>query len=341
MKFYDSTLGMVLMCNHDNIISRVLHNELGIAEPDILGKPFPALVANSSFQKALSFLVELRARRWVFDWELDLPVGDKIILAHCAGFAFEDNLLVMVAQTRPAVHYFFEEMMRINNDQTTLSRTIAKEKTELIRAQPERDTDLYNQLSSMNNELVTLQRELAKKNAELEHLNVEVQRLVFVDELTQLYNRRGFFELGQREVDRSKRFGSHLSAIMLDIDHFKQLNDAYGHAIGDKVLEEVAMRCSRQLRKVDILGRYGGDEFSILLPETEIAGACVAAERLLHNTTYEPISTKHGLLTITISLGVTALKNSTTKLEELLDYADQALYKAKESGRNQVYVDGE
>lgn len=341
MEHRDSTLGMVLMCNQDGVIISVVQDGLGIAQSDLLGKPFPVLVASSSFQKALSFLVELRIKRIVFDWEFDLPINGRLILAYCAGFAIEDNLFILAAETRFAVNHLWEEMMLINNVQANLLRTISKEQAELLRAQPERDIGLYEELTSLNNKLVTLQRELAKKNIELEHLNAEVQRLSIIDELTHLYNRRGFFEMGHREVERAKRFGKPLSAIMLDIDHFKQFNDRYGHAIGDKVLEEVATRCSLRLRKVDIFGRYGGEEFSVLLPETKIADARITAERLRYHTSHEPISTEFGLLSVTISLGIAIFKGDTMGLEELLEHADQALYKAKESGRNRVCVDGE
>lgn len=336
-----SILGMVLMCNQDGVIISVVHDGLGIAQSELLGKPFPMLVASSSFQKALSFLVELRTKRIVFDWEFDLSISGKLILAHCVGLAIEDNLFILAAKTRFTINHLWEEMMLINNLQTNLLRTITKEQAELLRAQPKRDIGNYEELSSINNELITLQRELAKKNIELEHLNAEVQRLSIIDELTHLYNRRGFFEMGHREVERAKRFGKPLSAIMLDTDHFKQFNDRYGHAIGDKVLEEVATRCSLQLRKVDIFGRYGGEEFSVLLPETKIADARITAERLRYQTSREPISTEFGLLSVTISLGIAILEGDTMGLKELLEHADQALYKAKESGRNRVCVDGE
>jgi diguanylate cyclase (GGDEF)-like protein len=341
MEDNDSTPGLALMCDQDGVIISVVHDGLGIAESELLGKPFPVLVASSSFQKALSFLVELRTKRIVFDWEFDLLINGNLILVHCAGLATEDNLFILAAQTRTAVHHLFEEMMRINNSQTNLLRTVTKEQAKLLRGQPERDIGLYEELTRLNNELVTLQRELAKKNIELEHLSGEVQRLSITDELTHLYNRRGFFEMGHREVERAKRFGKPLSAIMLDIDHFKQVNDRYGHAIGDKVLEEVATRCSLRLRKVDIFDRYGGEEFSVLLPETKIADARITAERLRHQTSKEPISTAHDLLSVTISLGVAAFEGDAMGLEELLEHADQALYKAKESGRNHVCVDGE
>lgn len=177
MKTDDSALGMALLCNQEGVVLKVLHNDSDMAGSEILGKSFPLLVARSNFQKALSFLVELRAKRTVFDWEFDLPIGNQVSLAHCAGVVMEENLLIMAAQTRFAVHHLLEEMMGINNDQTNLSRTLIKEQTQRVPTQPEREIELYTQLTSMNNELVTLQRELAKKNAQLNAANIELYRL--------------------------------------------------------------------------------------------------------------------------------------------------------------------
>lgn len=316
---------------------KVLHNDFDIVESEIIGKPFPVLFANSCFPKALSFLVELRAKQLVFDWEMDLAVNDKIMLVHCTGLTSEDQLLIFAARTPYAVHHLFAELMSINNEQANLLRTTTKEQMVISRNQSEPEIGLYEKLSSLNNELITLQRELVKKNAELERLNAEVQKLATLDELTHLYNRRGFFQLAHREIEKIKRFPRPLTAFMLDIDHFKQFNDRYGHAIGDQVITEVAARCSMQLRNVDILGRYGGEEFSVLLPETDIAEARIIAERLCHHIGNKAFDTDCGLLTATISLGVATLKNHST-LKELLDNADKALYQAKAAGRNRVCI---
>jgi diguanylate cyclase (GGDEF)-like protein len=141
--------------------------------------------------------------------------------------------------------------------------------------------------------------------------------------------------LGYKAVEQAKRSEEPLAAIMLDIDRFKKFNDNYGHAIGDIVLAEVAARCSQHLRSMDIFGRCGGEEFSVLLPETKLDKALISAERLRHHVCHEPISTESGPLTVNISLGVAVFSNTMT-LDELLNNADQALYQAKESGRNSV-----
>jgi diguanylate cyclase (GGDEF)-like protein len=123
---------------------------------------------------------------------------------------------------------------------------------------------------------------------------------------------------------------------MLDIDHFKQVNDSYGHGIGDQVLEGLADLVKINLRQVDILARYGGEEFVVLLPETSLEDALVTSERLREETSKTPLLTKLGLMSITISLGVVILDETCRNLEELLDRSDQALYVSKRTGRNRV-----
>ncbi|MFQ5596235.1 MAG: diguanylate cyclase, partial [Anaerolineae bacterium] len=167
-------------------------------------------------------------------------------------------------------------------------------------------------------------------------LYARVQKLAITDSLTGLYNRRGLFEFGRREVERARRFGRPLAAIMFDLDHFKRVNDTYGHATGDQVLAGLAARCRQALREVDLLGRYGGEEFAVLLPEIELADAGQVAERLRQSTAQAPFATDQGLMEITISLGVAPLDDECADLEALLQRADQALYAAKEAGRNKV-----
>lgn len=167
-------------------------------------------------------------------------------------------------------------------------------------------------------------------------LHAEVQRQAITDTLTGFYNRRGFIELGHREVERALRFGHPLSALMLDIDLFKQINDLHGHLIGDRVLVGLTNRCAQELRQIDLLGRYGGDEFVVLLPETSLENARCVAERLRMTAANIPIVANGTPLQITISVGVAALDEKNKSLEKLMDQADQALYQAKEAGRDKV-----
>ncbi len=166
----------------------------------------------------------------------------------------------------------------------------------------------------------------------------EVQQLASTDGLTGLHNRRHFMELAKREFGRARRYRRPLTAIMLDIDHFKQVNDTYGHAVGDKALKIVSERCRKTVRDIDILGRYGGDEFAALLLETDLDGARIVAERLCQCVAETPINTDSGTITITISVGVAILDKTCTGLDMLLVRADQALYVAKQAGGNRISI---
>jgi diguanylate cyclase (GGDEF)-like protein len=166
----------------------------------------------------------------------------------------------------------------------------------------------------------------------------EARRLASTDSLTRVHNRHQFFELAEAEFSAARLYSRPLAAIMLDIDHFKRVNDSYGHAAGDDVLRVVAERCRAVLRDTDILGRYGGEEFVALLPHTEERAAALVAERLRALVADAPIGFDGGALNLTISVGVATLDTETRNLEALLGSADAALYEAKQAGRNRVAI---
>jgi diguanylate cyclase (GGDEF)-like protein len=183
--------------------------------------------------------------------------------------------------------------------------------------------------------LFAQQAAIAIENAQLFD---EIERQSITDMLTSLYNRRGLSEFGQRELDRASRFWRPFSVILLDIDKFKQINDKYGHVLGDHVLVSLAKRLQSELRKIDILGRYGGEEFVILLPETDEHSAYLVAERLRKSVEKTPFETARGAITITISLGVTCQREVKQELASLIDQADTAMYRAKRRGRNRTCI---
>ncbi|MBN1536656.1 MAG: diguanylate cyclase [Anaerolineales bacterium] len=166
-------------------------------------------------------------------------------------------------------------------------------------------------------------------------LHAAVQKQAVTDTLTKLYNRRGLFDLAQREVMRAHRFQHPLCAMLLDIDHFKQINDTHGHQVGDQILAGVSTEFTKTLRQVDLVGRYGGDEFIALLPETDLPQAMAIAERLRKSVSEMTFNTPTTQVKITISVGVAVLGKEDT-LETLIKNTDLALYRAKEKGRNVV-----
>jgi diguanylate cyclase (GGDEF)-like protein len=159
--------------------------------------------------------------------------------------------------------------------------------------------------------------------------------LATVDPLTALHNRRSFFQIADREWDRASRSGAPLTALMVDVDFFKHINDRCGHAAGDEVLISVARRCQAELRSIDVLGRYGGDELVALLPDSGTVDAVAVAERVRRAVADEPVLTDLGPCEVHVSIGVATAASGATSLRALLSQADAALYAAKANGRNQ------
>jgi diguanylate cyclase (GGDEF)-like protein len=164
----------------------------------------------------------------------------------------------------------------------------------------------------------------------------EVQSLALTDPLTGLQNRRSLFELGRVEFARAQRMQRSFCCMMLDMDHFKRINDEYGHLIGDQVLQEFAKRCECSVREMDLVGRYGGEEIMILMPETDRETSMQVAERLRTTIASTPIQVFNKEILVTVSIGVATQDENTTDLETLIARADQALYIAKHKGRNRV-----
>ncbi|MFL7812893.1 MAG: diguanylate cyclase [Anaerolineales bacterium] len=167
-------------------------------------------------------------------------------------------------------------------------------------------------------------------------LHKEIQELAITDPLTKILNRRGLERWGQYEIDRAKRFNSSLAAIFFDLDHFKEINDTYGHEAGDVILQQVVSCCQAVIRKIDIFSRVGGEEFFIILPETPLPIAFHVAERIRKKVAGQEFQTNSHVVNITISLGVVELSGEIESLSELVNAADQHMYRAKQAGRNQT-----
>lgn len=162
----------------------------------------------------------------------------------------------------------------------------------------------------------------------------EMERLAKTDGLTGLLNRRSLLEIAEQEFARAQRYNRSLSVLILDIDHFKRINDTYGHPIGDVVIQTVASILNETLREADSVGRYGGEEFVVVLPETTLEQASEVAERIRDQVAKKLISNDFRNLQVTISIGISALKTETHTIDEMLQRADKALYQAKSNGRN-------
>ncbi|MFH0900217.1 MAG: GGDEF domain-containing protein [Pseudomonadota bacterium] len=164
----------------------------------------------------------------------------------------------------------------------------------------------------------------------------EIYRLTTVDGLTQVFNKRYFLETLEREISRAHRYHRALSLIMLDIDHFKNINDTFGHLAGDAVLKQLASAVKARVRREDILARYGGEEFSIVLPEVDHASAVQTAEKIRALVEKMPFKFESTVIPVTVSLGVGTLEGELNDPSEFIRQADEKLYEAKAKGRNCV-----
>ena len=168
-------------------------------------------------------------------------------------------------------------------------------------------------------------------------LEKELELQAHTDYLTGINNRRRFMQIAELELARAVRYDNALSFLMIDIDFFKRINDTYGHQFGDQVLVKLAEICSQVLREIDIIGRYGGEEFVVMLPQTGMEAACASADRLRSVIAEAAIPLERGLpVHFTVSIGVSSLSGKDDNLDWLLNQADEALYAAKNAGRNRV-----
>lgn len=210
---------------------------------------------------------------------------------------------------------------------------------EAVRLRTAEDRELWGELSLrsmlLDGEACLLVgvRDVSEQKA----LEERLRELATTDGLTGIHNRRHFFELAEAEVSRAERYGAGLSAAMIDVDHFKNLNDEHGHAVGDDALRALSAVLRRVLRRVDVVARYGGEEFVVLFPGTEVSTAVPVVERLRRAVAAEPIPGTDAR--ITVSAGVVGWRKG-EHLDETLRRADAALYRAKAEGRDRVVAEG-
>lgn len=195
------------------------------------------------------------------------------------------------------------------------------------------------------NELLARVRTQVRRKRYQDHLrsNYEMSlSLALTDSLTGLFNRRYLMVHLEKLLNKTREASKALCAMILDIDHFKHINDTYGHAVGDEVLKVFSERISKRLRGVDVIARMGGEEFVVIMPDTNMEIAVLVAERLRSIVASEPfpVSTPHGKVDVTVSIGAVVVENGSKSVEETIKAADDELYRAKENGRNVVYMAG-
>jgi len=197
---------------------------------------------------------------------------------------------------------------------------------------------LLKDFQKLEEEFQKTKRALEIREIEVKSILVQAHELANVDVLTFLPNRRKIIVELQEEVIRSNRYGTPLSISILDIDHFKKVNDTYGHTTGDETLRSVAARLREHIRHPDVIGRYGGEEFLIVLPNSKAEAAAKQASRLCEDIRNTQIEANNKVLSVTVSIGIAQFRVGQENWEGFLHRADEALYKAKDQGRDRWVI---
>ncbi len=253
-----------------------------------------------------------------------------------------------------------DEIQRLRRELRAMQESTAQKNRDL-QAKSAYLEEKVAELTRMRRTLVNLSSELQERNRDLDEARKRIEELSLTDDLTGVLNRRGFFATAHRDLKRARRLDSAMTVLMIDVDHFKRINDAYGHQAGDTALKTISALLLAAIRDTDTLGRLGGEEFCVLLPDTGAEGAKVVAERIRSSVDQREVEIpKAGLLRITVSIGVAvddtrpleaerarrgskppvpgSEEISEGPLDELMQAADAALYRAKQQGRNRVEV---
>lgn len=215
------------------------------------------------------------------------------------------------------------------NEELLALLTQCVERYELLK----RNQDLVKQLRAVNE---NLEKMVSQRTIELKLANEKLSELAMTDPLTRVWNRRAFFTRLNEEIERSKRYRHSIVIAMIDVDHFKHFNDMEGHPAGDEALRKIAQTLLSNLRKTDALGRYGGEEFIVLMPETNAQAGLDICERLRSSVEHETFQGTKGPAYLTVSVGFACFPDEGQIADELVKAADQALYQAKQIGRNRV-----
>jgi diguanylate cyclase (GGDEF)-like protein len=240
------------------------------------------------------------------------------------------DLESLIAQIREEMKHAASELQIHIGKQPTYEELISQANVSLLYI-----NDHYEQMTQQLQQLLAEKEELTRQ---LQNANAKLKRLASTDPLTGVANRRRFSEALEETLAVSKRNGAPISLIMLDIDHFKKVNDTYGHATGDKVLKAVCERMEANVRPQDVVGRLGGEEFAVLLPDTPPDIGQIVAERLRRSLEISPVHTDQGAIRFTASFGGISVAQGAKipDADEFLNIADKCLYASKEGGRNRV-----
>ena len=289
------------------------------------------VICRCNGKEAVAALGEIGARVIIADWNMPEMTGLELCLA------------VQELRDTSALRATYFILLTANTEKKKVLEAFEAGADDFVR-KPYDIQELLARIRAgerilrLQDELIDRQLELSMTNAQSALLNRKLEKLANTDTLTGLPNRRRVFERLHDIWALAERHNHHLSCIMFDVDHFKRVNDTYGHQAGDMVLQAIAKTVRRLLRRYDICGRIGGEEFLIICPNEPATGAVRLAERLRINLADQTIHCDDVRINVTISLGVAAIRPEHTSPDALIADADNMLYAAKENGRNQIWL---
>ncbi|WP_178863925.1 sensor domain-containing diguanylate cyclase [Thiomicrorhabdus cannonii] len=346
-----SSLGLAAMLQELNAKNASLHllgRAIDAVDDGVLitnassGRDYKILYANKSFQRITGYAVDKIIGANPRFLKSNLESGQAAYSKIRSALARDESAKVLLQNRRADGALYWNDLtispVKDETGKTAYYIGLHRDVSELVQSKAE----LIRMQQTLKRVNAELEQKVVERTRALQDANDALTKLATTDALTGLSNRRHFFEVANNEVERARRYDRSMACLMLDIDHFKQINDRCGHAVGDRALIEFAQALNKGLRQEDIVARLGGEEFSVILPEQALEEAVATAERLCQQIARLRVAT--GLktpqeceyLSFTVSIGVSVLRDDDASLEMLISRADNALYEAKKQGRNTV-----
>lgn len=318
------------------------------SQNEILKRLFTQITKNKLINANTSIKIYLKARLMT---QLEAIRSDSLQLS---AIAHEDIYQTIKQQALFIISVSAASIVALLLGAITLTHIVRKSLDEVKRAFKQNHSGHFEEIklsyhfqefdsiakafNAMNEKLSETTVSLAVMKKVVEERTHVLERLSNTDPLTKVANRRALFERAKMEFSRAMRNKSNLTLLLLDCDLFKNVNDEFGHLVGDELLKHVCNICGQEIRDIDFLARYGGEEFIIVLPHCDIAGGVETANRIQHSLSKHCLAIEGKEVCITLSIGVSMLNERHKNLDQLINDADKAMYKAKENGRNRIEV---
>lgn len=334
MKTEQTSKGLTLVCNDLGEVDQIIQDDIGLLSlvNEKSGKPtFSRLADHASHAKARAFLADLRIAHKVVDQEFSILTTSGVVKVYFAGVKSSDQFVIVGAETREHRDKLFTEVISVISEDELQTKQPAAEPLLEKKDQPVTE----KQASKPKK----IDQELVQKHEELEKLQQDFYELATRDSLTGLYNRRHFLKRMREELLEADRYKRSPIFLVVDIDHFGDINEKYGFETGDEIIRTLGELTRGLLRNVDLVGRLNGDEFGALLHEGTLPGSVITAKRLQKKLAGVAMEINGQNIQITVSVALIFIGANKVNADKLLKQAEKQLQKAKESGGNQIILD--